>query len=311
MVTCPHHSKGLFPRIANAWNARRNQSGINHVTGDVNFLAIGLNRKKTILTHHDASFLHRTSGIKKAILRLFWLQLPVMRCAYVTTVSDATKQDLLDHIRCDPKKVIVIHNAISRDFKPSPKPELGSPPRLLQIGTAANKNIERLFEAIAGLDCQLTIIGKLTGSQRKSLEEKQTRFTNLIDLTDAEVQEQYRLADIVTFASTIEGFGMPILEAQAIGRPVVTSNCSSMPEVAGDTACIVDPFDSQSIRSGIEKIIGNHVYREKLVKLGHENVQRFDRANISSQYFELYRLVAEEIGTEFTTPVHGENFDDA
>jgi glycosyltransferase involved in cell wall biosynthesis len=157
-----------------------------------------------------------------------------------------------------------------------------------------NKNLPRLAKALRGLHCHLTIIGRLSGVQRDSLESEGIQFENLLDLTNAEVRQQYALADIVSFASTIEGFGMPILEAQATGRPVVTSNCSSMPEVAGDAACLVNPFDPQSIRTGISRIIADQGYRQSLVEKGYNNVLRFDRDKIAEQYLQLYKQVASE-----------------
>ena len=85
---------------------------------------------------------------------------------------------------------------------------------------------------------------------------------------------------------------MPIVEAQAIGRPVVTSNCSAMPEAAGGGACLVDPFDPASIRSGVERVINEAAYRDELVKRGFANAQRFSITKISSDYAAIYREVA-------------------
>ena len=95
--------------------------------------------------------------------------------------------------------------------------------------------------------------------------------------------------DLLVFVSTYEGFGLPILEAQATGRPVITSNVLSMPEVAGDSACLVDPFDVSSIRKGILKVINDPAYREKLIKRGFENVKRFQPDKIAEQYADIYR----------------------
>jgi glycosyltransferase involved in cell wall biosynthesis len=95
----------------------------------------------------------------------------------------------------------------------------------------------------------------------------------------------------VVFASTYEGFGMPIVEANATGRPVVTSNIGPMPEVAGSAACLVDPFDCSSIREGIVRVIGDADYRSHLVAGGFENVKRFQADVIAAQYAAVYREV--------------------
>jgi glycosyltransferase involved in cell wall biosynthesis len=103
--------------------------------------------------------------------------------------------------------------------------------------------------------------------------------------------ESYCAADLVSFVSTYEGFGLPILEANAVGRPVVTSNVSSMPEVAGDAACLVDPFDVASIRSGILRTIEDREYRERLICNGFDNVQRYVPEKVTYKYIELYRRI--------------------
>jgi glycosyltransferase involved in cell wall biosynthesis len=84
---------------------------------------------------------------------------------------------------------------------------------------------------------------------------------------------------------------MPIIEAQWVERPVVTSNCSSMPEVAGAAACLVDPFDVGSIRAGILRVINDEPYRERLIELGRENRERFSLAQVAHQYGALYERV--------------------
>jgi glycosyltransferase involved in cell wall biosynthesis len=85
---------------------------------------------------------------------------------------------------------------------------------------------------------------------------------------------------------------LPIVEGQAVGRPVVTSNCSSMAEVAGDSACLVDPLDVASIRAGVARVCGDADYRAELVRRGFENVKRFSARAVAEQYAALYREVA-------------------
>jgi glycosyltransferase involved in cell wall biosynthesis len=108
-------------------------------------------------------------------------------------------------------------------------------------------------------------------------------------LSFEELIQKYRQADVLMLCSTLEGFGMPIIEAQAIGRAVITSNCSSMPEVAGDGALLVDPLSVKSMREGLRKLISDSDLREKLIQKGFENVKRFDPKNISDKYFDLYQ----------------------
>ena len=85
---------------------------------------------------------------------------------------------------------------------------------------------------------------------------------------------------------------MPILEANAVGRPVVTSNISSMPEVAGNAACLVDPYDVSKIRDGIFRVIQDGTFRNTLINNGIKNVSRFDPLVIARQYFNLYKSIS-------------------
>ena len=84
---------------------------------------------------------------------------------------------------------------------------------------------------------------------------------------------------------------MPIIEAQVIGKPVVTSNIAPMPWVAGGAACLVDPYDVHSIRQGILKVLEQADFRAELIRNGYENVKRFEPERIASMYTEVYREV--------------------
>jgi glycosyltransferase involved in cell wall biosynthesis len=105
------------------------------------------------------------------------------------------------------------------------------------------------------------------------------------------VLRAYAECDLVVFASTYEGFGMPIIEANAIGRVVVTSNCRPMCDVAGSAACLVDPYDPLSIREGVCRVITHAEYRDALIQRGYDNVARFRAAEIAVQYADIYRGV--------------------
>jgi glycosyltransferase involved in cell wall biosynthesis len=183
----------------------------------------------------------------------------------------------------------VVPVSISPLFTFSPKPFPRANPRILQVGTTPNKNIVRLIEAMQGLDATLVVIGKLDDSQQKLLAHHGIRHENHRNISEEEVVALYRSADLVSFASTLEGFGMPILEAQAIGRPVLTSNCTSMPDVAGAGALLVDPYSITSIRSGLIRLIEDESYRKELITSGQDNVRRFSSDAIAARYLELYK----------------------
>jgi glycosyltransferase involved in cell wall biosynthesis len=284
-------SKGLFRRLYICFEAMFRQGDVNHITGDISFIGIFLRKKKTIQTILDCGHVHASTGLRQFVLKKFWLSLPVKRCRYVTAISSATKSEILKYVDCDPDKIVVVPVAISESFRRMDKPFNKLNPRILQIGTAPNKNIERLIEALKGLQCTLVIIGRNNPLYETRLKEAGIHYQYLSGLSNPEVKDQYEQADIVVLPSTYEGFGMPILEAQAVGRPVLTANLSSMPEVAGDAACLVDPYQVQDIRNGILKIISDNEYRNGLIERGFENIKRYNPDKIASEYFELYKTI--------------------
>ncbi len=284
-------SRGLLPRVYNIAEAAMRQGEVNHVTGDVHFLTMGLRRTRTILTIHDLVPLLYLRGWKRRIARLLWYRIPIRRVSWVTVVSSATRDELTREIGCDPAKVVVVPNFVAPRFAAVPAPPPRERPRILQLGTAWNKNIERLAEALEDVRCDLEIIGVLSDSQRAALDRHRIRYTQSSKLSDGEILRRYADCDLVAFVSVYEGFGLPILEANAVGRPVVTGSTSSMPEVAGKAACIVDPYDVASIRAGFLRVIADHEYRQALVAAGFENVRRFDAGTIAERYAALYRRV--------------------
>lgn len=293
-----HYSRGILNRIRIAWEAYQNQGEVNHVTGDIHFATLLLPRKKTVLTVLDCGILATTSGLKKELLRLFWFSLPAKKAAWITVISGSTKKDLLNYIKYDPERILVIPVAISSAYTYHAKEFNKLKPVLLQIGTTPNKNLNRLVQAVQGISCELRIVGKLADETKSLLDQSGISYSNFTDLSEQQLVEQYRTCDLVTFVSTFEGFGMPIIEANATGRAVITSNLLSMPEVAGDAAHLVDPYKADEIREGIQQLIRDDDYRNALIRKGLSNCKRFDPAIITNQYAELYRTIRHASGNQ-------------
>ncbi len=295
VVTAPKESNGILNRILNILYITFRQGRVNHVTGDIHYVTYLLNKQGTILTILDCGFMKEPNRFKRNVFRILWLQIPVRKSKIVTTISEASKTDIVNYTSCDPTKISVIPVAVDQLYVPMPKVFNGALPTLLQIGTASNKNVERLIEALQGLECLLIIIGRLSENQLQLLEQCGIKYINKSNLSQEEMYTEYCNSDIVTFASTFEGFGMPIIEANCVERPVIAGNNSSMPEVGADAACYVDAFSVESIRKGIELVIKDDTYRNILIENGRRNRKRFSNDVIASMYGEIYLRLSQEM----------------
>ncbi len=289
-------SQGIAARIYNALEAIARQGDVNHVTGDVHYLTYFIQRRRTLLTVLDCVSLHRLRGLRRALFRLLWYHVPLRRAAMVTAISEFTRRELVELLGRDPARIRVVPCCVSPAFRPAPATGRRKRPLILQVGTAANKNIVRLAEALAGMECDLRIIGQLSDDQHRALAASRLSFNSASAANLQQMVEAYEEADLVVLASTYEGFGLPIVEANAVGRAVVTSDRCSMPEVANGAACLVDPFDAASIRSGIRRVLDDDRYRAELIEAGYENARRFEPSRIAAMYAGLYDELAASRG---------------
>lgn len=284
-------STGYLTRIYDVILSTFYQSQVNHIVGDVHFLIILLNKNKTILTIHDFAYYYKLNGLKKFIYWVLWIWLPLNLCRKITTISHAIKNEIISVAFIKPYKISVIHNPLIDNFRPSKKKFNSILPRILQIGTQPNKNLFLNLEVIKKIRCEFVIIGKLNSSLELFDMYKNLNLITMENLSQKSLVEQYKLCDILLFTSKYEGFGLPIIEAQATGRVVVTSNFGAMAEVAGGAACLVDPYNKESIFEGLKKVIKDKSYREDLINKGFQNIQRFNKKKISEQYFKIYKKV--------------------
>jgi glycosyltransferase involved in cell wall biosynthesis len=290
-VECPFESNGIFRRFYNMVYAAFKQEDVNHVTGDVNYLNFFFKKEKNILTILDCGLLEVKKGFLNKLYKYFWFTLPIQRAKYVVAISEATKKEIINYTNCDSNNIKVIYVAISPLFKRVDKPFNKSKPTILHVGTSPNKNLKRLIQAINGINCKLDIVGKLKAEEIRMLKQYKIDYTSSMDLNTEEVVQKYVNCDILAFVSTYEGFGMPIIEANTVGRAVITSNLLSMPEVAGEAACIVDSYNIDEIRKGILKIIDEDKYRDDLISSGYENAKRFSLEKIAVEHLQLYKLI--------------------
>lgn len=293
VVVCKYISQGFSKRLFNTLQAASYQADVFHITGDVHYLALFLPKEKTILTIHDCVFMKHSSKWARKVLKLFWLTLPSKKVSYITCISEKTKEEVLRYVKVDPSRIVVIPTVVNDSlFTESPLSFRAECPHILHIGTTPNKNLGRVITALHGLPCHLHIIGPLSEEDVQLLQIHHIQYTNEVGINNDRMAQKYKEADIVLFASTYEGFGMPILEAQLTGRPVITSQLAPMDDIAGNAACLVDPFDPISIRNGLELVIENAAFREELIQKGFQNAKRFSAQEVAGRYADLYRQLA-------------------
>ena len=287
----PSNYAGIKDIIQNGRSAKhqQRQGFINHITGADHFLLLFLDGKRTVVTVHDIMHYFDLHGIKKFIWKLLYIY-PLKRAAKVVFISEFAKEQTLKEVHL--KHYCIIENPLLGGFQYKPKPFNHERPVIMHIGTVDRKNLSRSIMALKGINCHLRIIGEISDKNRKLLEENGIEYSNAVNISNEDVVKEYENCDIVNFPSTFEGFGMPIIEGQKVGRIVLTSNISPMVDVAADGAILVDPFDVNSIRSGYLKILNmTDEEQEKLIDRGQNNCERFDAKTIADKYMYVYKEI--------------------
>lgn len=286
-VAVPCQGAGLRALWENIKFARRNRTAVNHVTGDVHYIVIGTGRN-TVLTIHDIGSVIYGSALKRFFLKLLWLWIPAVIVKKISVISEFTKGELSAMIPFAKNKIIVVPNAFCPKISYEPRVFNATCPTILHMGTNCNKNLERTIEALKGVRCHLNVVGKLTCEQKSLLDESGIDYENHYDVDFMEIIKFYHECDIVSFPSYYEGFGVPVLEANAAGRPIVAGDIPVLHEVGDKAACYVNPYDVSAIRDGFKKIIGDEAYRNEIVNQGFLNIKRFAPQRIAEKYNDVY-----------------------
>ncbi len=288
----PFESKGFFNRVRNIFALIKFNKLIIHVTGHDHYL-FWYPFKNSILTIHDIESLKRKEGWRYWVFKKLWFDIPIANSRMVTTISEFSKKEIksLNNYKTP---IIVIPNPLTIKVEFQPKVEWSDKINILHIGTKENKNLTRLIAALKDINCTLTIIGRLTIKQEAALSQSGFKYYNKVNLSDSELIEEYVKCDVLAFISLYEGFGLPIIEAQAIGRVVITSNRSSMPEVAGvGGAYLINPYSIDEIQKAILYLKENKEVRHKLIEKGRRNVERFKPEAVARMYNNLYNQIEE------------------
>jgi glycosyltransferase involved in cell wall biosynthesis len=259
---------------------------------------------RTVLTVHDLSFLHYPDHFVPRLVQYLSRVVPrsVVRADRVLADSEATRSDLVRLMGVAPEKVTVLYSGVDSRFHPAPEPGererlaaeygIGSRPYVLSVGTVQpRKNYARLIRAFSRLPGEIEL---LIGGGRGWLyeevlaeAERHQRVRMLGFVADADLPALYRGAALFAFPSLYEGFGLPVLEAMACGVPVVSSNVSSLPEVAGQAALLVDPHDEAAWVEAMRRGLTDEVLREEMVTQGLEQAARFTWERAARQLLDV------------------------
>jgi len=280
--------KGL---LANNKYASRSEQGIHHITGDIYYITSHLKGAK-IVTYHDFVLMNRTGNpVKKQVFKYLWYTQPVKAADIITVISPQVKKELLDITGVDEKKVRVIPNFYNPFFdtiRKIPGVTKQNAAEVLFIGTTAHKNLRNAILALEGTGITLNIVGR-PSEENKELITKCGITANIFQgLSLPELGKLYQGASCLLFPSLYEGFGLPIIEAQAAGLPVITSNREPMSWVAGKAARLINPLDVADIRSAVINVLEDTVQTALMVEEGFKNVQRFQLSTITAAYAACY-----------------------
>lgn len=251
-------------------------------------------QKPVISTIHDIILLKTKTESKKVISEHEnILRHTINTSKHILTVSEATKNDLIEYFGINHDAISIVHNGIdfeeltepvSEEIKERIRGKYKLPEHfILNFGAyRTHKNIERLLKSYALLPCNLRKDYKLVLTRTNDILnkmisdlkiEKDTIITGFVDEVDKKAF--YQMADVVYYASLYEGFGVPVIESQACGTPVLTSNTSSLPEAAGGAALLVDPYSVDEIRDGLLTLIQDTSLRNSLINNGLENAKQY------------------------------------
>ena len=282
------------------------------------FIAPLWNVNNLIITVHDLmaltfpNFFGGRSYIKEK--GAYWyhrtfVPLSIKKAKRIIAVSQNTKMDLINHLHIDPKKISVIYEAVDEQFKKNHtvielekfKRDKGLPANyLLYAGTMKPyKNIQLIISALKILKQKGELKYKLLIAGRKDrffpTVYKEVKDRNLVDdvdfldyVSDDELPLIIKCADIFIFPSLYEGFGLPALEAMSLGVPTIVSNTSSLPEVVGDGAMIVDPHDPQDLSQAVVSLLKDGDLRKKLSQKGIERSKAFSWRKTAKETLNIY-----------------------
>jgi len=316
MVAYPREDSNLFENFAFPWFVRRLGADVIHIP--LNNVPIFIPKPYIVTIHDMSSLMFDYASDPQGRLHLWRFRRGLLRADRVIAVSGATRRDVLNLMNIPASRVLKIYNAIDPGFltiesDAKKRQEVLDRyqidyPYLLYAGSVnPRKNVARIVEALALLrqdlvehpkykDLRLVIIGDqmskypaLRRAVHQSRVKDVVRFLGFVKREELKVF--YQQAEVFVFPSLYEGFGLPPLEAMALGTPVVSSGVSALPEVVGDAAMIVKPENVFDIARGVREVLLDDGLRSDLIAKGYQQVKRFSWYDTARQVLETYRDV--------------------
>ncbi|HEY0262666.1 MAG TPA: glycosyltransferase family 1 protein [Chitinophagales bacterium] len=262
-----------------------------------------------VLVVHDLAFEHFSDHVPKLVLKYYKYFVPkfIAKAEKVVAVSEVTKQDIVSHYGTNPDKIEVVYNATINNYKPlndvektAIKAEFSNDESyFVYVGSIhPRKNIRNLllafdeFKQQTSAKTKLLLVGRMM-FLNDDVETTLNKLKHRNDIVFLGHQPSEKVAQIVgsalamCYVSLFEGFGIPIIEAQQAGTAVITSSVSSMPEVAGNSALLVNPESVNEIASVMQKINADVALRNDLIQKGFENIKRFGWKLSAEKLFKL------------------------
>ena len=283
--------------------------GSSDIFHGTNYTVYPLRKSRNVLTIYDLTFIKYPQYCNK-IVRAYDRR--VRRCLawtdLILTISESSKRDIIEYLGFDADRIIVTPLASRygegyKPYIPAFKPYNLTRPFILFVSTIEpRKNIVCLIEAFdilkrtQKIKHDLVLIGQ-KGWLYEPIFERIARspyrdaIHNLDYLPDDVIAEFYRRADVFVYPSHYEGFGLPVLEAMTLGAPVICSNNSSLPEVAGDAAVMIDAEDEMAIADAILKVISDHKFRQQLITKGYMQSLKFSWGRTAQETLKAYRIL--------------------
>ncbi len=277
------------------YRLRRRDYDVYHQTHFDPFGLKAIGSKPMVTTFHDTNF--STIMPNPRVER--WQRKSLDRADAVVAISDNTRRDLLEIFDINPEKVTVIHHGIDLDpnLKPSELPALFDFPYILYVGSRAkNKNFDSLAKAFAIYthrfpEVRLVCTWHPFSEQEKAMLRQEGIEDKVLQFSASEEQMKslYAHALFYVFPSLYEGFGMPILEAMAMGCPVVLANASCVPEIAAEAGEYFDPNGIGDMADAMSRVTESDDLRESLRQKGAVRVADFSWDKCARKHIEVYK----------------------